>query len=169
MRKKEWSAQKLVDYCFANKKLQAVFLAILAYYVISPEVFPGLIVPTINAESQYEERIPLDYGRHQHRRSWSYVGNGMESLVNALAGFIIEQGGKIITSTSVNKINIQKGCVKGVLLSNNKEVEVDLVFASGGAKELFLNLVGNKHLTQEFVDTYINLKTLKIKRICSLL
>ncbi len=156
MRKKEWSAQKLMDYCFSNKKLQAVFIAILADYVISPEVFPGLIIPTINAESQYDERVPLDYGRHQHRQSWSYVENGMESLVTALAGFIVEKGGKILTNITINKINIEEECIKSVLLSNHEEVEVDLVCASGGAKELFLNLVGSKHLTQDFINTYID-------------
>lgn len=156
MRKKEWSAQKLMDYCFTSKKLQAVFIAILADYVISPEVFPGLIVPTINAESQYDERVPLDYGIHQHRQSWSYVENGMESLVEALTGFIGEKGGKILTNTAVDKIKIEDNGVKSVLLSNNEEVEVDLVFASGGAKELYLNLVGSEHIAQEFINTYIN-------------
>lgn len=156
MKKKEWSAQKLMDYCFTNKKLQAIFIAILADYVISPEVFPGLIVPTINAESQYDERVPLDYGKHQHRQSWSFVENGMESITNALAGYIIENGGKILTSTAISKIGIKNNCVKSVILTNEKEVDVDLVFASGGAKELFLDLIGNEHLPQEFINTYIN-------------
>ncbi|MFX0075783.1 MAG: phytoene desaturase family protein [Candidatus Hermodarchaeota archaeon] len=156
MRKREWSAQKLMDYCFSDEKLQAVFIAILADYMISPEVFPGLIIPTINAESQYDERVPLDYGKHKHRQSWSFVENGMESLVNALAGYIEENGGKIVTNTAVNKINIKNERVKSILLSNNTEVEVDLVFASGGARELFLELVGRGHLTREFIDTYIN-------------
>ena len=156
MKKKEWSAQKLMDYCFTNKKLQAIFIAILADYVISPEVFPGLIVPTINAESQYDERVPLDYGKHQHRQSWCFIENGTESIVNALAGYILENGGEILTSTAIKKINIENECVKSVVLSNKKEDVVDLVFASGGAKELFLDLIGNERLTQEFINTYIN-------------
>ncbi len=156
IRKKEWSAQKLMDYCFTNKKLQAVFIAILADYVISPEVFPGLIIPTINAESQYDERVSLDYGRHQHRQSWSFVENGMESLVKAIAGYILDNGGKILTNTAINKINIEEDRVKSVLLSNKEEIEVDLVFASGGAKELYLDLIGSEHLTQEFINTFID-------------
>ncbi|MBY9017881.1 MAG: NAD(P)/FAD-dependent oxidoreductase [Candidatus Lokiarchaeota archaeon] len=157
MKKKEWSAQKLMDYCFTNKKLQAVFIAILADYVASPEVFPGLIIPTINAESQYDERVPLDYGRHQHRQSWSYIENGMGTIIAALAGFIEgKKSGKILTNTAINKINLEDGSVKSVLLSNNEEVEVDLVIASGGAKELYLDLVGSEHITQEFIKTYID-------------
>ena len=156
MKKKEWSAQKLMDYCFTNKKLQAVFIAILADYVASPEVFPGLIIPTINAESQYDERVPLDYGGHEHRQSWSFIENGMGTIVNALAGYIEEKGGKILTNTAINKINLQERQVKSVLLSNNEEAEVDLVMASGGAKELYLDLIGNEHLTQEFIKTYVD-------------
>ncbi len=156
MRKKGWSAQKLMDYCFTNKKLQAVFIAILADYVASPEVFPGLIVPTINAESQYDDRIPLDYGGHQHRQSWSYIENGMESLVNALAGYIKDNGGKILTNISIEKINLKEERVKSVLLSNREEVEVELVIASGGAKELYLDLVGREHLSKEFIETFLD-------------
>ena len=36
-------------------------------YVASPTVFPGLLVPMINAEGQYDERVPLRYGRHSLR------------------------------------------------------------------------------------------------------
>ncbi|MHA1454949.1 MAG: hypothetical protein ACTSXN_13195 [Promethearchaeota archaeon] len=47
-----------------------------------------MIIPTINAESQHDERVPLDYGGHQHRQSWSYIENGMGTIIAALAGFV---------------------------------------------------------------------------------
>jgi phytoene dehydrogenase-like protein len=156
MKKKEWSAKKLMDYCFSNQKLQAVFTAILADYVVSPEVFPGLIIPTINAESQYDERVPLDYGKHQHRQSWSYVINGLIELVNALADAFLKHEGKIITNTAIKKIIVSEGKVKGVITSTNEEIESDLVIASGGAKELFLDLVGIENVPTEFIKTYID-------------
>jgi phytoene dehydrogenase-like protein len=80
----------------------------------------------------------------------------MGTIVNALAGYIEEKGGKILTNTTINKINLEESQVKSVLLSNNEEVEVDLVMASGGAKELYLDLVGSEHLTQEFIKTYVD-------------
>jgi all-trans-retinol 13,14-reductase len=156
MRKKEWNAKKLMDYCFSNKKLKAVYTAILADYIASPEVFPGLLIPTINAESQYDERVPLDYGRHEHRQSWSFMINGMIELVNALVEVIQQSGGKIITNTAIKKVKLSDGKVTGILTSNNKEIDCDLVIASGGAKELFLDLIGRENLPPEFVKTYIN-------------
>ena len=156
MGKKEWSAQKLMDYCFSNKKLQAVFIGILADYVASPNVFPGLIITIINAESQYDERVPLDYGRHEHRSSWTFIKNGCIELVNAIAGAVTEFGGKIITNMAVTKILIEECRVKGVITSVGKVQEVDAVVASGGAKELFLELISEKYLPKDFIKTYIN-------------
>jgi len=156
IRKKEWSAKQLMDYCFSNEKLQAVYTAILADYVASPKEFPGLLIPTINAESQYDERVPLDYGRHEHRQSWSYMINGLTELVNALAEVVVNHGGKIITNTAIKKIKVSKGQVEGIITSNNDEIECDLVIASGGARELFLDLVGEKHLPSDFIKTYID-------------
>ncbi len=156
MGKKNWSAQQLMDYCFSNKKLQAVFIGILADYVASPEVFPGLIIPIINAESQYDERVPLDYGKHEHRSSWTFIENGCIELINAIVGVITKCGGKIITNMAVSKILIESGKGKGVITSDGKVHEADVVVASGGAKELFLDLIEAKYLPNDFINTYIN-------------
>ena len=155
MSKKEWSARQFMDYCFTNKKLQAVFIGILADYVASPKNFPGLIIPIINAESQYDERVPLDYEGHAHRSSWHFIKGGCIELVNALADVIVSNGGEIITNTAVTKIFIEQNVVKGVNTSKNKRYEADLIIASGGAKELFLELVGEENLPDEYIQKYV--------------
>jgi len=155
MSKKEWSARQFMDYCFTNKKLQAVFIGILADYVASPKNFPGLIIPIINAESQYDERVPLDYEGHEHRSSWHFIKGGCIELVNALADVIVSNGGEIITNTAVTKIFIEQNVVKGVNTSKNKRYEADLIIASGGAKELFLELVGEENLPDEYIQKYV--------------
>lgn len=156
MGKKNWSAQKLMDYCFSNKKLQAVFSGILADYVAPPEIFPGLIIPIINAESQYDERVPLNYGEHEHKSSWCFIENGCIELVNAIAEALIRFGGRIITNIAVLKILIQDNKVKNILTSDGKMYKTDAIVASGGAKELFLDLIGEKQLPKDFLKTYIN-------------
>ena len=156
MRKKAWNAEHLMNYCFSSKKLQAVFTAILADYVASPKVFPGLILPTINAESQYDDRIPLDYGTHQHRQSWSFINNGLIELVNALAGVTKENNGEIIVNTPLKKLLIEDGKVCGAITADNKEFKADVVIASGGARELFLDLIGKHQLPDDFIKTYID-------------
>ncbi|MFX0070755.1 MAG: phytoene desaturase family protein, partial [Candidatus Hermodarchaeota archaeon] len=156
LKKKEWSAQELMDFCFSNDKLKAVFTGILADYVISPDDFPGLILPIINAESQYDERIPLDYGKHEHRSSWTYIIGGCIELVNALASVVESNGGKIISNTAVTKINVENNKVKSLIASDGKEYGVDIIVASGGAKELYLDLIGKELLPENFVKTYID-------------
>jgi phytoene dehydrogenase-like protein len=118
-------------------------------------VFPGLIIPIINAESQYDERIPLDYEGHEHRASWCFIKNGCLELVTALAGALRGFGGKIITNTAVEKILVEDDIVKEVITSDGKTHKVDAVIASGGAKELFLDLIGKEYLPKNFIETYI--------------
>ncbi len=156
MGKKEWSAEQLMNYCFQNKKLQAVYTAILADYVASPQAFPGLILPLINSESQYDERVPLKYGKHQPRPSWHFIVGGCISLVNALADACIKNGGEIITNTAITKIRLKDGKVTGVITDKGTEYDADIVIASGGARELFLNLVGKDYLPEDFIKTYVN-------------
>jgi phytoene dehydrogenase-like protein len=138
MRKKQWSAQALMNYCFSNRKLQAVYTAILADYVASPEIFPGLIIPTINAENQYDERVPLKYGSHEHRSSWSYVIGGMIEIVNALA------------------FSVDQGKITSVTTSKGEKVDADIIIASGGAKELYIDLIDVENVPEEFIKTYIS-------------
>jgi phytoene dehydrogenase-like protein len=161
MRKKNWSAHDLMEYCFPdNEKLHMVFTGILADYVSSPKTFPGLIIPTINAESQYDERVPLDYGKHEHRSSWTYIINGTGSLVEALAAAAKKYGAEIKTNRAISKINIKNGRVIGAKTENGEEFDIDIIIASGGAKELFLKLVGKEHLSEDYINTY--LKSLEI-------
>jgi all-trans-retinol 13,14-reductase len=156
MRMKNWSADKVMDHFFTNDKLKAVFTAILADYVMPPARFPGMILPLINAEQQYDERTPLDYPGHEHRSSWSFIENGCQSLVDALAGSIRSNGGKILTKAPVKKIDIKSGKVTGIVYGDGQKEPVDLVVASGGARELFFNLVGRENLPEPFVKKYLD-------------
>jgi phytoene dehydrogenase-like protein len=148
--KKNWSARRLMDHYFSSPKLQAVFTSILADYVARPEDFPGLIVPIINAESQFDERVPLDYGGHQHRSSWRFIVGGCAGLVSALADALRKAGGSIHPGVAVKKIQVEDGSVTGVTLGDGSHAAFDAVVASGGAKDLFLGLVGKEHLPGKF-------------------
>ncbi len=156
MKMKNWGADKVMDHFFTNDKLKTVFTAILADYVMPPSRFPGMILPIINAEQQYDERTPLDYGGHEHRSSWSFIENGCQSLVDALAGAIRSRGGKILTNTPVKKITVKNKRVTGIIYGDGREEPADLVVASGGARELFLDLVGREHLPGGFVESYLD-------------
>ncbi|MBN1534445.1 MAG: NAD(P)/FAD-dependent oxidoreductase [Spirochaetes bacterium] len=155
MRMKNWSARRLMEYYFADPKLRAVFTSILADYVARPEDFPGLIIPIINAEAQYDERVPLDYGGHQHRSSWRFVVGGCRELVEAIAGVIRHEGGRILTGTAVGSVSVKGGRVDAVVTEGGDRLEVDAVVASGGAQELFGRLVGREHLPEDFMRDHV--------------
>jgi phytoene dehydrogenase-like protein len=144
-----------MDSCFSRKELQAVFTAILADYVASPSVFPGLLIPMINAEGQYDERVPLQYGRHERRQSWSYIINGMGAIVDALAGAARASGADILTGEAVTRVRVEAGRVTGVRTSGGADHDADVVIASGGARELFEKLVGREHLPAAFLRDHV--------------
>jgi phytoene dehydrogenase-like protein len=152
---KSWSTRRLLDHYFTNPKLKAVYSAILADYVTPLEAFPGLIIPIINAEQQYDDRLPLDYDGHEHRSSWSYIRGGCGTLVAALAEAVRRHGGTIRTSTEVTGIRVEGGRVSGLKLADGTQVPAQIVVASGGAKELFLKLVGRRHLPPEFLERHV--------------
>jgi all-trans-retinol 13,14-reductase len=155
-----WNTHQLLDQHFSRKELQSVYSSILADYVTSPKVFPALVIPSINAEQQYDERIPLDYPGHEHRSSWSFVINGLGQLVKALASAARSYGAQILTSVTVRQVCIDAGRVTGIMLQDGAVQAVDAVVASGGARELFLNLVGREFLPAEFLQKHVdNLST----------
>jgi phytoene dehydrogenase-like protein len=155
-KKMAWSTERLLNHFFTRKELQAVYSAILADYVTPPSVFPGLVIPSINAEQQYDERIPLDCPGYEHRQSWGFVVNGLIQLVNALAGAASGYGCRIRTRLAVERISVKDGRVASITLQDGSERPVDAVVASGGAKELFLKLVGREHLPDNFLRDQVD-------------
>jgi phytoene dehydrogenase-like protein len=156
LRMRRWSAQRLLDHLFSNDRLQSVFAGILADYVTRPSDFPGLLLPIINAEQLYDERIPLHDGRLERRSSWSFVVNGCGELVQALAAALEKHGGRIQTGTAVERLRIEDGRVRGLALAGGGEQPVDAVVASGGARELYLDLVGREHLPEDFLRSFVD-------------
>jgi phytoene dehydrogenase-like protein len=67
-----------------------------------------------------------------------------------------QNGGRIRTGTPVQQIRVRDGRVAGVVLDGGIDEDVDAVVASGGAKELFLKLVGREHLPEKFLEDHID-------------
>jgi phytoene dehydrogenase-like protein len=156
LRMKGWTAERFLDAFFDSPKLKAVFSHILADYSTFPWDFPGLVLPIINPEAGYDERVPLDYGGHAHRSSWTFIRNGTRALVDALAGALTGSGGEICTGTEIQRILLRDGSVAAVELAGDHLEEVDAVVASGGARELFTQLIGREHLPRRFLREHVD-------------
>ena len=145
------SAAEIMDSFFDEPKLKAVFMGILADFVVKPSEFPGLGVPVSNVETAFDKRIPIKI-KGGKLPVYHYIKNGCEQLVDAFAGYIKEKGGKIHTDSLVEEILIDDNKAVGIKLKSGEEISADIVIASGGAHKTFFTLVGKEKLPSEFVS-----------------
>jgi prolycopene isomerase len=148
--KQDWSAEKLMDHFFVDPRLKAVFTSILADFVIRPSRFAGLGIPMLNVENVYDYRIPRRISSAGRRPSYHFIKGGCGTLVEAMAGVIRKHGGKIYTSTAVEKVLVDADRVTGVALASGQTEKADFVIASGGARETFFHAVGREYLPSGF-------------------
>jgi phytoene dehydrogenase-like protein len=149
--KAKWSAGQLMDYYFKSPALKTVFLGIVADFVTAPSEFPGLGVPSIHLETAFDKRIPTYPGTKSAQTAYSYIIGGCQTLVDAVMSVVIENGGRVLTNTTVNRIVIENGSATGVELADGHIESADMVLASGGMKEVFFDLVGRERLPLELV------------------
>jgi len=153
---KSWSAEQFLDAFFSSPRLKAVFSHILADYSTYPRDFPGLIIPIINPEAAYDERVPLEYRGHTRRSSWTFIRNGTRAMVDAIAGAVTGYGGEIHLETEVTQILVRDGRVTGIELDGEQRQQVDAAVASGGARELFGKLIAREHLPGRFLRDHVD-------------
>jgi len=149
--KMKWNSQKMMEHFFKSEKLQAVFLTILADFVTPPTQFVGLGVPFINPEASFDENVPLKISKTGVHPSYRYILGGMGSMVNVFVKAIEEGGGKFYVNKPVKKILIENGAAKGILCEDGTKDMADLILASGGAREILLDTIGEANLPEKFV------------------
>ena len=150
--KMKWSSQQLMDHYFKSEELQSVFISILADFFTKPSQFLGLGVFALNYETFYEKRIPKELAKGADQLYLYNVLGGISTLVDAMVEKIESHGGKVYTHRPVAQIIIEENRVVGVLDDRGQVTTADVVVASGGAKETFRKLVGEKLLPSEFLQ-----------------
>jgi phytoene dehydrogenase-like protein len=150
--KVDWNAGQLMDHYFQEEAIKLVFTGIVADFVTKPSEFPALGVPSIHLETAFDKRIPVLPGTQSAHTGYFYVLGGCQSLVNAVQGALVEAGGQVRTAERVEKILIESGKATGVVMADGRFEPADLVIASGGAKETFLDLVGREYLPSELIE-----------------
>ncbi len=141
-----WSAAQLMDHYFHTQPIKTLLTGIVADYVAKPSEFPGLGVPSIHLETAFDKRIPAESGVRSARTGYFYVQGGCQTLVEAVRSALEASGGKLQTGALVRKVVVEGGRATGVVLGDGQFEAADLVVASGGARELFFDLVGKEHL-----------------------
>jgi all-trans-retinol 13,14-reductase len=150
--RKGWSAQRLLDDFFVDRRLRAVFSSGLTRLSVEPSRFSASDIPSLNVDHSFDERSlrgPSSLSSRflgGKRPSYHYILGGCGLLVQAVADRLREAGGKIHTGVLVDKIVIDRDRVKGVQLSSGHYESADVVIATGGSRETFFHLVGREYL-----------------------
>jgi phytoene dehydrogenase-like protein len=148
--KLKWSADKLMAHYFKSEKLRAVFISILADFFTPPSQFQGLGVFALNAEISYDKRMPELLAKDAVMTRLYTIEGGTRRLIEVYVRALESLGVKLHTSTPIQKIVLEGGRVSGVQDARGEFHPCQRVIASGGAKELFFNLVGREHLDADF-------------------
>jgi len=147
-----WNSGQLMDHYFKSPVLKTFFLGIVADFVTAPSEFPALGVPSIHLETAFDKRIPTYPGTRSAQTAYTYIINGCQTLVDAVMGVVLKNGGKVFTDTTVKRIIVENGRASGIELADGHIESADFVLASGGMRELFFDLVGREHLPDELIS-----------------
>ena len=155
--KKSLSAAQLMDMYFTHDEIKGLFLGLLADFVTKPSEFPALGIPIVNCETAHDVRLPLRVSSAGARPSYSYILGGMEVLVRVFEEFILAHGGQIHLNSPVESLILQENQIQGLQLRDGTTVEANIILASGGAKEFFLNVVGEENLPSRYIDRIVDI------------
>jgi phytoene dehydrogenase-like protein len=147
----DWNGSQLLDHFFESSVIKTLFLGIVADFVTAPSEFPALGVPSIHLETAFDKRIPTYPGTRSAQTAYSYILGGCQTMVNAVMGVFIKNGGKVVTNAEVINIQIKNGQAVGVKLADGHFEPADMVLASGGMHEVFFDLVGRENLPADWI------------------
>ena len=82
---------------------------------------------------------------------WGYVRGGMGALSNAIAGSAQSFGAEIRTEATVQKILVENGVAKGVVLADGTTLKAKTVASNLDCNLTFNRLVGQTHLDSDFL------------------
>jgi phytoene dehydrogenase-like protein len=86
-------------------------------------------------------------------RAWGFAKGGNGSVSAAIASAARAAGAEIRTSANVTNVLVSRGRARGVVLEGGEEIRAKLVVSGADPRRTFLELVGEKHLPDAFVDS----------------
>jgi phytoene dehydrogenase-like protein len=134
----ERSPLDIINETFENDKIRAILLYASCMWGLDPrETGIGFFVPLL-----------LDRGMNK-----CYCHGGSHKFAGALSREIVRNGGIILESSQVNKINMHNGAVSGVELWEGRTLNSKVVISSLDPHTTFLDLVGADNLPDNLKDS----------------
>jgi len=128
-----------------DEKLVAVFTQLCGFAGGEPD----------NVSAVFFSMMWISY----HYGGYYYFKGGSQSVSNALAEVIRENGGEIKLDTLVTKIIIEDGKAVGVRTKKGDEFRCRYIISNANAPDTFFKLIGEEYLPVEYVE---KLKSMKI-------
>ena len=86
------------------------------------------------------------WGYYGERDGMFYPKGGMGELTRAMAKALIDVGGELQVGTSVQRLHLEKGKARGVVLEDGTIIRSRAVVSNVNARTLYLNMVGEEHI-----------------------
>ena len=93
-----------------------------------------------------------------HFNGYYYFEGGSQSISDALAEVIKENGGEILLNSLVTKILIEDGKAVGVRTEGGEEYLARFVISNANAPDTFFKLVGKENLPEDYIKKLENMK-----------
>lgn len=88
-----------------------------------------------------------------HRGLWGFVRGGMGAVSNAIADSARSRGVEIRTNAAVERVRVEGGRARGVVLENGDEIMAELVVSNLTPHLTFLSLVDARELPSDFLES----------------
>jgi phytoene dehydrogenase-like protein len=93
----------------------------------------------------------LSGGEDERQGFTGHVIGGMGAITQAMAAACREAGVEIVTTAPVERVYIEDGRARGVVMRNGMVLDADLVVSNADPRRSLLGLVGPEHLEPAFV------------------
>jgi phytoene dehydrogenase-like protein len=143
------SAYDFLSEWFDDERVKAV----LAYYA-SIGTFAGPKTPG----SAYVIMHHI-MGENAGAGGWGFIRGGMGGITQAIAASVRAYGGEILTNSGVQEVRVVDGRARGVITTDGRSYDAPMIISNASAKTLFLGMVGEKHLPEDFVRDVKNIRT----------
>ncbi len=84
-------------------------------------------------------------------RSWGFARGGTGGVSLSIAGAARAAGAEIRTEAPIERILVEGGAARGVVLESGEEIRAKCVVSSADPRRTFMGFVGAEHLPDEFV------------------
>jgi all-trans-retinol 13,14-reductase len=141
---RKYQHSSLADFMHAfvkDDKLITLFTQLAGFLGSEPEKISGILFAVM--WSSY------------HYGGYYYFEGGSQSVSNALADVIKENGGTILVSTRAVKIIIENGMATGVQAQDGEVYTCRAVISNANAPDTLTKLIGVEHLPEDYCATYL--------------